>query len=526
MMDEWLDLGELVDRVQNLIDVGLFDEAGQLLDAYREVYTGAWELSYLYSRISSTTNRHAEAITHLRDCLRQGGHTADCYLNLFYEHTQLGQLGRGARYLLRAKKKSPNNDQVLSALIWYYGETNRFEKGLAAFERARSLGVENPDVFRNAGLLYQRLGLHREAADCFKKALELAPESDELHDLLADFYVLSNEAGRAVELYQRYLKKSPNNVRVLSRLVFCLAQKGDIDKATRVARRTTRLYPNSPIGYVDLAYVLLSGSNPDGALEQVDRALTVAPLESEAYRVKGLALSEKNRDADADEAFRKAMSLDPENSEILRDYYHHLWKVGDYTRMEQVVAAVIRREKPHCIEDYWFLADHYWEGGHASKAFRCLNKAHKSMPGERELLPPLITIMVNRGHTSYAMPYLIGYANSAGWNETIRALTRHRRLRGKAARESMRFVRFNAERTGWYRLHAYNESMHRWLTYTPLVLFVPLGGVLLLTAGVQGMAAGAIPCGLAFITMKLSRFLADAPPLLFRRFLREHESGT
>ncbi|MBD3243693.1 MAG: tetratricopeptide repeat protein [Chitinivibrionales bacterium] len=516
-MDEWLDVTEVVHRADDLIDMGLFDEAARLVERYAEIYRDHWEIPYIYSRICNETGKHAQAVRYLHYSIKLGGHNVDCYLGLFYAYTQIGRMRRGARYLFRARSKAPNNSDVLSALIWYYGETNRFKLGLGVFSHARELGIDNPDIYRNAGLIYQRLGDYAGAGDCFRRALELAPLSDELHDLLADLYILMGQADKAIALYEELLEKSENNVHALSRLVFCLAQHGDTAKAEEIARRTTKLYPNSPVGYVDLAYVHLNAADFTSALEQVERALSVAPLEAEAYRVKGIVLSEQEHDQEAEEAFLSALSLDKDNPEIMRDYYHHLRKVGDFRKMEQVVRSVIQKEKPYCVEDYWFLADHYWEEGKSLKAFQCLNRAHKSMPGERELLPPLITIMLDRGHISYAMPYLLGYVDRAGWDDAMKSFARHRSLQSHYARESLRFLRFHAERALRYRNRAFMHYLRRWLAYMPWVLLPPVGYLLYVLRGTSGILAAVGGCIVLFGLARLWTFFAEAPPLAFRR---------
>jgi tetratricopeptide (TPR) repeat protein len=519
-MDDWLDLSDLVDHTHDLLDMGLYEDARQLLDHFAHLYRGDWEVPYLYSRIAIETDKPQIAIERLHESLKLGGHNPDCYLGLFYAYNDVGQMRKGARYLLRARSRFPDNDQVLSALIWYYGETNRFAQALAVFQRARAQSNDNPDIFRNAGLIYQRIGDHPSAAQCFKRAIDIAPLSDELHDLLADLYVLMGQAPKAIEVYEEFLKRSPNNVRALSRLVFCLAQNGDADRALATAKRTTELYPNSPAGYVDLAYVYLNSGNTTQALGEVERALSVAPLEGEAYRVKAIALSEEDRDDEALAAFQQALSLDPKNPEVLRDYYHHLRKVGDYTAMERTVRSVIRQERPYCVEDWWFLADHYWEEGRPLKAFACLNQAHKSMPGERELLPPLISIMLDQGHASYAMPYLLGYVDRAGWDDSLKAFTRHRGLRDHMSQESMRFVRYYAERNTPYRAFVFRHYLLRLLALAPFVLLPATGWLCYVLAGSNGVVACLAASLALFLSARLAMYLVDGPPLPFARFFR------
>jgi len=448
---------------------------------------------------------------HLRHSLRLGGHNPDTYLGLFYAHTEMGRMAKGARYLLRARARFGENEPVAAALIWYYGETGRTQEGLQVFRRAQALPIDSADIYRNAGLLFQRIGDLESAEECFRAALQRSPGAEELVDLLADLYLTANESSRAAALYEKILEESTNNVHALSRLVFCLGQGGEPARAEKAARTLVSNYPNSPVGYVDLAYVLLNQGRTDDALAEVEKALAVAPIEPEAYRVRGIVLSEKDRDNEATEAFRTALAMEPENAEIMRDYYHHLRTIGDHRTTERMVHTVIKAEQPNCVEDYWFLADHYWELGKPLRAFQCLNRAYKSLPTENDLLPPLITIMLDRGHTSYAMPCLLGYAQREGWDETMRSLARHRRLQGPMARESMRFLRFYTERSDRFREHAYRYYLLKWSQYVPLLLFPVCGFVFFAATGPRGIVVAATGCGALMVAAWTVNILSRFP---------------
>lgn len=450
-MENWLDLPELVDRVQELLDLGLYDEGHELLKQYESIYENQWEMHFLFSRIYSEQSKPGEAILFLKRGIELDENNVDCLLGLFYAHTQIDQTQTGAQYLLRAASHHPDNELVTNALIWYYTETSHFSKATSCYERSRSILSGNAEALRNVGIAYERLGHYDKARACFEESLALNPNFDEARDLLADHYIMSGEPARSVALYRNYLEQSPNNIRSLSRLVFCLSQNDQMAEAEKAARHTTTLYPNSPVGYVDLSYVLLNSGKADQAIEAADRALDVSPIDPEALRVKAIAYSEKESFDDAEKTFLRALSLDPDNPEILRDYYHHLRSADKLDKMEETVLKVIEQEHPYCMEDYWFLAEYYRETGRNLKAFHYLNKAYRSMPGERELIPPMVEIMLDMGHVSFAVPVLKRYIEANGWNNTMNRLTFHKGLRGKWSQEGLRFLRFYGQKPVDYR---------------------------------------------------------------------------
>ncbi|MBN1761270.1 MAG: tetratricopeptide repeat protein [Chitinispirillaceae bacterium] len=495
-MDEWLDAGDLIDKTEDLIEFGLHDEALDLLNRYFPLYEDVWELYVLYGRLYTDRNQPDTAIDWLRRGLAIEKNSVDCLLGLFYAYSLKHQVKRGGKYLLLAVRQHPDNEMVLTALIWYYTEINDLSAAIGCFEQLQRKGADNPEMFRNGGIAYQRSGNYDDAERCFKIALELNKQFDEVRDMLADLYLFLELEKKAIQLYQDALRESPRNIRILSRLIFCHTQANDMEQAASLAKESIRLYPNSPIGYVDLSYVHLNNNNPAEAVACADRAHDISPFDAEAFRIKGIAWTEMSEWEKGKAAFETAIGIEPDNSEILRDYYHHLRSSGDFAGMEKVVHQVIKLEYPFCVEDYWFLTDYYRESGDILKAFHYLNKAYKSMPSETELIPPMVDILLEQGHTSYAIPFLFRYVYSTGWNDTLNEFARHRRFKEKWAQEGFRFLRFQGQRPKEFRQYLFRHYMRRFLIVLITVLAVVslfpgmlLFGTKALIATVSGYAA-------------------------------------
>ncbi|MBD3316971.1 MAG: tetratricopeptide repeat protein [Chitinivibrionales bacterium] len=510
MMNEWLDLPDLIEHAQEYIDIGLYADARSLLDKYAEVYTDSWEVHFLYSRIHSEHNENEKAIECLQHSLRLERNNPDSLVAMFYAYTQAGHTKRGSRYLLRAERLHPDNDLVLNALIWYHTENNDYQRAIACYERGRVLLEDNPESLRNVGVAYERLGKFEEACHCYELALEINPYFDEARDLLADYHMLHGDAAKAVELYESFLRQSPSNVKALSRLVFCLSQDDRTAEAEKMAEHMIKQYPNSPVGYVDLAYVHLNNGTPSKALTAADRALDVSPIDAEAMRVRAIALAEEKNNEDARKAFEAAMSLDNQNPEIMRDYYHFLRETDKNEEMKKVVDQVIEQEKPYCVEDYWFLADYCREQGENLQAFDYLRKAYRSMPGEKELIPPMVDILLDSNHTRLALPFLKRYVETKGWNTVMNKFARHKRFRGKWSQEGLRFLRFYGQHNSDFREFIFN----RYFKYSLLVsLAVTLPLLVLLSATLLGKAGVPIALGVAALLVATTKGIA----LIIRR---------
>jgi hypothetical protein len=125
------------------------------------------------------------------------------------------------------------------------------------------------------------------------------------------------------------------------------------------------------------------------------------------------------------------------------------------------------------VEDYWFLADYYREEGKNVKAFHYLRKAYRSMPGERELIPPMVDILIDMGHVSLVLPFLKRYVEGKGWNEVMDGFARNKRLKGKWSQESLRFLRFYGQRPRAFREFVFGMYFRKFLA-AALIVVVPI----------------------------------------------------
>ncbi|MCL2183589.1 MAG: tetratricopeptide repeat protein [Chitinispirillia bacterium] len=460
--EEWFDLPDLLDKVQELLDLGFADDARALLDKYQSTFSDCWEYHFVYSRIYAEQNRPREAVKCLITGLRLERDNVDCLIGLFYAYAMMNRIRHGGRFLLRAGELYPDNDMVMSALVWYYTELNDLETAIICFDQAKRLNSNNVDTYRNGAVAFDRLGKFEEAEECYKMALRISPNCDEARDMYADHLIFTGRTIEAVKLYEVALAESPENIRHMSKLIYCLSQKGDFTKAEELAKRSIEKYPNSPLGYIDLAYVHLNTGCPGAAAEIAEKAISVAPVDAEGYRIKAIAYSDRGDYRDAETLFEKAHSLDPENSDILRDYYQHLRLAGKYKRMLDTIDEVIKLEHPHCAEDYWYLADYYREKKQNIKAFRYLRLAYNCMPAEKELLPPMMEILVEQGHTKYSLPILADYVRKSGWSEAINNFSKNYQFRDRATQEGMRFLRFTGQRPMEFRKYIFNYYLYRY----------------------------------------------------------------
>ncbi len=92
---------------------------------------------------------------------------------------------------------------------------NDYPNAETAFLRALQLNTQNPEIYNHLGRMYRQSGQFSKALEIYKQGLEIDPESPNLlrnTGILLDLYLSNPEA--ALEYYQRYLKKKPDDKQV------------------------------------------------------------------------------------------------------------------------------------------------------------------------------------------------------------------------------------------------------------------------------------------------------------------------
>jgi len=469
-MSEWLEFSDLIEKAQQLLELGLTNQAKELLLDYAGIYATQWEFNYLLARVHSDNAEHQQALEYLLRCYKDNKSNPEILVSLFYTYVQLEKYQKGVRYLLRAAKHHPFDEQIQATLIWHYTEIGDYPSAIAVYERLQKKGIDTAEASRNVAIAHQRMGNFAEAVRCFERALEMNPNFEEARDLLADHYLFTGQPQKAIGLYQAYLQKSPKNIRTLSRLVYCLSQSEQVEEAEKIAQSIIEHYPNSTIGYIDLAYLYLNAKRYDQAVIYADKALDISPIDAEAYRIKAVAHSEQGQNTQARKVFEHALSLDPKNPELMRDYYSFMHAIGNIAIMLSTVEKVIQQQYPDCVEDFWYLATYYKQRGESSRAFHYLHKAYKCMPGDKELLPPMIEILLERGHKNLSIPFLVKYVKSHGWNDTMSYFSKDKRLQDKWMQEGMRFLLFSGNEVTEFRRLIFAHQLSIFIFWAIIVL--------------------------------------------------------
>jgi Flp pilus assembly protein TadD len=266
---------------QTLAKVGRYDEA----------------LTYL-RKAAALNPKHALVQTKLGICLTELGKDEDALVH-FQESVRLESSNAGAQF---------NLGMAL-------GRLGRNSEAGVAFQRVVDLEPENVQGMTLLGVVLTEEGRQTEAAHYFEKATKLDPNCRDAHERLGTYFADANQHEKAVESFQRAIALEESAI-LNTRLSVSLVSLDRWPEAEAACRRAVELEPDHPGFLVNLAVATARIGKKEEAVELSQRATKIKE-DVRAYAVLGESLSNLNRWAEAEAAYRCGLKLEPSHSVML-----------------------------------------------------------------------------------------------------------------------------------------------------------------------------------------------------------------
>jgi serine/threonine protein kinase/tetratricopeptide (TPR) repeat protein len=265
------------------------------------------------------------------------------------------------------------------------------QKALSAAQHAQTLNDELPEVHVALGNAYKVTGKTAEAIVELKRAVALAPNSDEAYRRLGDAYLVSGKEDDAAQAFKQAIDTNPYYWLNQNRLGTVYFQVGQNDKAIDAFKRVVELAPDSALGYDNLGAVYFRAGKWNDAIVTWQKALKIQPS-GDLYSNLGTAYFYLGRRADAVSMFQKAVALEPNDQGAagnLADGYR--WseqKDKAKTTYEQAITLALKalRVNPQDSSTLGNLASYYAKNGDSKKGLDFIHRARSIAPNDNDLM--------------------------------------------------------------------------------------------------------------------------------------------
>jgi tetratricopeptide (TPR) repeat protein len=240
---------------------------------------------------------------------------------------------------------------------------NNYEKARVEFRNALQIAPNDSEARYENGLVDERLGNPREAAQFYQGAIDVNADNIQARVGLGRLYLFSGAPQKALDTINPSLLKHPEDAGLLTVRAAARVQLKDSEGALQDAQRAVQLAPTSEDAVAVLAGIYKSREEPEKARVLLEDSIKRIPNSVDLR----LALAQ----------IYASLGQEPKVEELLIEL----------TRLKPA-------EKAHRLR----LAQYYVRLKHVDEAERVLRDAVKALPEERDLKTGLVDFLaMNRG---------------------------------------------------------------------------------------------------------------------------------
>ncbi len=344
------------------------DQALAIYQSLNEQQANVWRVQFILGRIYLERGRFEEAVTAFKNAVTAKPGDADTLRNLGVALTKLGRPSDALPHLTQvaAMKRFEPDDRY--ALGEAYARLGDWEHAAEAFKTGAEMRGNNPDGFSTWGKMLYNADKLNQALEAFKKARTLSVEHLESSYYMADIYRRLGNLTEAVALYRIFLRRKPDDVRVLVQLAYLCFKLGFLEEAKQHYEKLKTVEPTNSM-LTNLA-ALESSENetkvdngkptPGVTLREVVGA---NPNHGESHVNLGAQLITEGMYPEAVTVLQKAVSLLPNSPSAHFNLGLAQLKVGDFQN------AVASNERALKLKSEWSAAYN-----NLGQAFAGLNK--------------------------------------------------------------------------------------------------------------------------------------------------------
>jgi tetratricopeptide (TPR) repeat protein len=259
-----------------------------------------------------------------------------------------------------------------------YLENNDGSNAISMYKMAQSLNPESPSAKLRLGKLWVRAKNWQEAISYYKEAIAIDSTFAPAYLELGVIYMRANQNEKAKANFKKYLELS-GNLNAKRRYVSVLIDTKDYAGALVILNEIVTVDSLSNDINRAFAYCYFETGKFDKAIVAMEKFFRLAPADKiliSDYSYYGKILSKNGKDSLAVMNFRKVISMDPSNCDVLSDIAAAYNKMKNYTEAAKYYEMKIARtECKASFADYYNLGRVYYSFGQSTKDRAILIKA-------------------------------------------------------------------------------------------------------------------------------------------------------
>jgi tetratricopeptide (TPR) repeat protein len=219
------------------------------------------------------------------------------------------------------------------------------------------------------GILYNRTGQHREAAEIGNDLIEEIPNDKRAYDIVGLAYLGMGHPEPAIEAYRRMVTVAPHDASGYVYLADALVSNNELDEASKVYAQALEIDRKFLEARLKKAATLLRMGMVDAAIEHASEALTQNPDHPLANAILGDAYTARGNLGRAEISYREAIRVNPDllavyesladlyaqrkqREQAIDTYLALLSRDPDYLPAHEALSKLYKASDQHSLSEY------------------------------------------------------------------------------------------------------------------------------------------------------------------------------
>ena len=257
-------------------------------------------------------NKTQNAIETYLKSLEINPESATTYYNIGSAYQILQNHELACEYLQKAVDLD-EDESYLSSLAISEVKLERYEKALKHFKQLALLYPSKETYKFNIVTCYEALGEFNIAINLLEELVYVNPKLLLPAQKLANLYIRTNNPAKAKEIYDKFLLKNKMTAESMHQYAVISSNLCDTETAEKMLKKAIRMNPDFAKAHKDLGIIYLNKRLFDYAEDEFKTALKLAPNDFEIIFEYGNFLYSISRNQDAEAYYQEALDIEPEN---------------------------------------------------------------------------------------------------------------------------------------------------------------------------------------------------------------------
>jgi len=287
-------------------------------------------------------------------------------------YLNMGKPKKALREVEKLVEKNPSNSRYLQILAESYMTLGEDEKALETYQKIVTVDPDNPyihislsDYYRQAGdeqmafeelklgfanpnldleskvqILLSYYSIDQFYNDKKEQAFELAkilaethPESTKAQSIYGDLLFRNGQSEEAYEVFLSIVETDKSNYGVWEQIMFIQNDLSKTDDLLQTSAEVMELFPMQPLPYLFNGFANSQKKNYDEALKSFDTGSKLVVdndlLLAQFYSSIGDTYNQLKDHEKSDEAYEKALKINPDDAYVLNNYSYYLSLRGE-----------------------------------------------------------------------------------------------------------------------------------------------------------------------------------------------------